>query len=322
MKNLKTLFIALIIPFIVGLLVGYIVPNKILSKDITSEQAKAKIQDFLKMNGMDYKIVSIDGYDKGIYKAMVGTPQGEMPAFITKTGKSLSFSMIDLDSFSAPATNVESNTTAQTQEVEVKNEKPVVELFVMSHCPYGTQIEKGILPVLETLGDKIDFQLKFVNYAMHGQKEIDEQLNQYCIDKLYPAKLNSYLSCFLDKGDGASCISSQGLSSSGIASCVSEADKEFKISESYADKSTWKGSYPLFAVHNSENVKYGVGGSPTLVINGKTTSSGRSSSALLATICSAFENKPEECNKELSSENPSPGFGYTASGSTTDASCN
>ena len=36
-----------------------------------------------------------------------------------------------------------------------KKEKPEVELFVMSHCPFGTQIEKGMLPVARLLGDKI-----------------------------------------------------------------------------------------------------------------------------------------------------------------------
>jgi len=49
----------------------------------------------------------------------------------------------------------------------------------MSYCPYGTQIEKGILPVINALGNKIKFSLKFVDYAMHGKKEIDENSRQY-----------------------------------------------------------------------------------------------------------------------------------------------
>ncbi|MBU3941884.1 MAG: hypothetical protein KKF74_03150, partial [Nanoarchaeota archaeon] len=47
-----------------------------------------------------------------------------------------------------------------------KKDKPEVELFVMSHCPYGTQIEKGMLPVARLLGDKIDFNIRFCSYAM------------------------------------------------------------------------------------------------------------------------------------------------------------
>ena len=70
----------------------------------------------------------------------------------------------------------------------VKADKPKVELFVMSHCPYGTQAEKGMIPVVELLKDKISFEVKFVDYAMHGKKELDEQLRQYCIQKEQKAK--------------------------------------------------------------------------------------------------------------------------------------
>ena len=48
-----------------------------------------------------------------------------------------------------------------------KTDKPTVELFVMTHCPYGTQAEKGILPVVDLLGQKMNFKIKFVDYAMH-----------------------------------------------------------------------------------------------------------------------------------------------------------
>lgn len=318
MKNIKTILIAAVLFLGLGLLLGYKVLPGILTKQISANEAKVKITDFLKSRGYSYEVVGIEDYDNGLYKATVATPQGDMPAFITKSGNSLSFSIVDLSSDTAPA----AQQAQQPASDPVKNDKPAVELFVMSHCPYGTQIEKGMLPVLEALGDKIDFQLKFVNYAMHGQKEIDEQLNQYCINELYPSKFNSYLSCFLESGEGEPCLTSEGLSTSQIASCVSDADKEFGISESYEDKSTWKGSYPMFGIYNDDNQKYSVAGSPTLVINGVTTSSGRSPSALLTAICSSFEDAPEECSTELSTDTPAPGFGSGTAGSTTDASCN
>ena len=70
------------------------------------------------------------------------------------------------------------------------------------------------------------------------------------------------------------------------------------------------------------NDKYGIGGSPTLVINGAQANSGRDSVSYLRTICAAFNDAPEACNTELSSAQPSPGFGYeTTSGSTTTAQC-
>ena len=55
----------------------------------------------------------------------------------------------------------------------------------MSHCPYGTQMEKALLPVIETLGaNNVNFELKFNTYAMHDKVELDEQLTQYCVKKI------------------------------------------------------------------------------------------------------------------------------------------
>ncbi len=66
----------------------------------------------------------------------------------------------------------------------------------MSHCPYGTQIEKGILLVFRALGNKIDAQFKFVNYAMHEETELAEQLRQYCIMTKEPQKFYDYRIAF------------------------------------------------------------------------------------------------------------------------------
>ena len=199
-----------------------------------------------------------------------------------------------------------------------KTDKPVVELFIMSHCPYGTQIEKGIIPAVKTLGDKIDFQLKYVNYAMHGEKEIKEQLNQYCIEKEYSKDdLISYLECFLIDDDGEGCLVDYD-----VEACVAETDEEFGIMKDFADKTTWKGNFPSFNLHNADNLKYSVGGSPTLIINGAKPNAGRDSASLLAAMCYAFSEAPEECDVELSSESPAPGFGYdTVATGATDAGC-
>jgi hypothetical protein len=66
---------------------------------------------------------------------------------------------------------------------------------------------------------------------------------------------------------------------------------------------------------------YGVQGSPTLVVNGEMTNSGRDSDSYLNTVCSAFNEVPEECMQELSGAAPSPGFGYGESGVSSSAQC-
>lgn len=190
-----------------------------------------------------------------------------------------------------------------------KTDKPLVELFVMSHCPFGTQIEKGILPVAKTLGDKIDFQIKFTDYAMHGETELREQLAQYCIQKEQPEKFFAYLEAFLVEGDSDSSLEQSGVNKDKLLSCIDKTDKEFKVLENFNKKIGFKGTYPGFEIFKADNAKYNVAGSPTLVINGTQNESGRDSNSLLKSICSAFNNAPEECDLELSAATPAPGFG-------------
>ncbi|MFW6230863.1 MAG: hypothetical protein ACOC32_02460, partial [Nanoarchaeota archaeon] len=218
--------------------------------------------------------------------------------------------------------NEEAQAQQQQQVQEIpKAEVPEVELFVMSHCPYGTQIEKGILPVLDLFGDKIDFELKFVNYVMHGEKEIKEQMLQYCVQKDYPAQLMNYLTCFLEDGDTERCLDETELDREVLDSCIEDAEEEFGVMKDFADQSTWMGQFPRFSIHQEENQLYGVRGSPTLVINQETVSSERSPAAIQEVICSAFEDAPEECDTALSTATPGPGFGLDSTGSATTAQC-
>jgi len=222
-----------------------------------------------------------------------------------------------IDSYKAELEKEQPNKTANVQ----KTDKPVVELYIMTYCPYGTQTQKGAIPVIKALGDKVDFDVKFVDYIMHGEKEITENTRQYCIQKEQDAKYVPYLECFLAAGDSASCLASTGIDTTKLSACMAQTDTQHKITELYNDKNTWAGGYyPQYPVHSTDNDKYGVQGSPTLVINGKQVSAGRSPSAILSAICNHFNVAPAECTLQLSTTTPSSGFGYAA-GSATDASC-
>ncbi len=190
--------------------------------------------------------------------------------------------------------------------------KPTVELFVMAYCPYGTQIEKGILPTIKALGNTVDFAVKFCDYSMHGEKEVDEEMTQYCIETQQSDKYQAYLGCFLQAGNSTDCLKSTGIDTTKLATCVSQTDSQYKVTASFNDKSTWiGGNYPPFAVYESDNKKYNVQGSPTLVINGVTTSASRDSKSLLDAICKGFTTKPAACSQKLSTAAPAPGFGTT-----------
>lgn len=194
-----------------------------------------------------------------------------------------------------------------------KKDKPEVDVFVMSHCPYGTQIEKGLLPVWDALGDKVDMNIRFCDYAMHGKKEVDEQVRQYCIQDMSKKKFRKYLQCFLEDGKpGDKCLKKAGIDKNKLNSCIGKTDKKFNVTKMLNDKSTYKGRFPTFPVNADLAKKYGVRGSPTLVINGVTAKTGRSPKAILDAVCTGFKDRPAECDVEVDAANPSPGFGFKA----------
>jgi len=318
-KKTLVLSISLIVVFVVGFFVGDALSGNFLK--VSEAEAVQSIQSFLSSNSPGTRFTANEKViENGMYKisGTIGDGTGSEPitVYVSLDGQFLFPQAISLDEQAAAPAQ-----PSQPQQTITKSDKPVVELFVMSHCPYGTQAEKGIIPVAELLGDKIDFSIKFVDYAMHGEIELDEQLLQVCIAEEQSDKYFDYLSCFLEDGDTERCLEEVDIDS--LEDCIERVDEEFKIKELFADQSTWSGGrYPQFNVHKAENDKYGVGGSPTLIINGQQVSSGRDSESYLATICSAFNSPVEECGESLSGVTPSAGFGSgSGAGSNSAATC-
>lgn len=287
--------------------------------DVGSDVIKTKVEKFLSENVPATAKTGIKDITKegDLYKLTVTVNGQEIPVYVTRDGKKLIQAQGVLDLDQAPAADA-ANSQAQAPEkteAEQKTDVPTVDLFVMSYCPYGLQMEKGILPAIEALGNKIKFNLKFVSYTLHGPKEVTENVNQYCVQKTQPAKLDNYLKCFWKDSTGTSdaCMKSIGINTAQIASCVADTNKQFNPTEK------------AFDINKDENVKFGVQGSPTLVINGTTVSSGRDSASVLKAICTGFANQPKECSTKLSSTSPTAGFddqaAAAAGGSAPAASC-
>jgi len=196
-----------------------------------------------------------------------------------------------------------------------KTDKPAMEVFVMSYCPYGLQMEKSAITVKKLFGDKADIKIMFVNYIMHGKQEIDENTRDYCIQKEQPDKFWAYLECFVSNGQSDSCLTQAGVDKQKMDSCVATADQQFSISYYFGNTSTWAGGrYPPYLVNNDENVLYGVQGSPSVVINGEQADIWpRSPENVKNYLCCAFNNPPAECQQNLSDTNPSTGFGWSES---------
>jgi len=231
-----------------------------------------------------------------IYEIVVEYQNQEVPVFITKDGMYFVQGAINMDKPLVPEPEPEPQVIPQSNV-------PEVELFVMTHCPYGMQAEKGIIPVFELLGDKIEGNIMFIHYFMHDP-EVEETPLQACLKYEHEEIYLNYLKCFLEEGDSDRCLGVVDVNMDFLEDCLEKRADFYYEADSILSE------------------VFGVRGSPTLVINDIIVSSGRSPQAYLDTICEGFINKPDECNEEMSSVTPAPGFGYSSGGSSGDAYCN
>lgn len=175
---------------------------------------------------------------------------------------------------------------------------PTMQVFIMSYCPFGLQILKGLLPVWREFQDKANIELRFVSYTMHGAKEEEENARMICIREEQSDKLISYLECFVQKGNAQECLTQANVDKAKLNSCMSQRYEKY------------------FEEDKALNQKYNVRGSPTVIIDGKEVSIyPRDSQSIANALCNAFTKKPPECSKTFSTINPSPGFGSGSSSS-------
>lgn len=282
----------------------------------TAEMAIKYINDnFLTQDNAASLVSVVDVGD--VLKIRLKVGGQEYDSYVTKDGALLFPEGYNLNATSAQGS--EENTTAEVE----KRDTPDVKLFIMSYCPYGLQAQKMFLPVYDLLKDKANMGIYFVDYVMHDKKEIDENLNQYCIQKNEKNKFSNYLSCFVQSGDSQKCLAEVGIDQAKLSSCISETDAQYQIYSQYDDKSTWlNGTYPKFDINADLNENYGVGGSPTIVINDKIVNvSPRSPEKFKEIICSAFSSAPAECSQVLSGDAASAGIGGGTDNSDSNGGC-
>lgn len=281
---------------IVNLLIAasfwYFLKSQALQKDsLLPQKAAQKAINYINQNIMQGKAASLLSVaeDNGVYKFRLKGGEREFDSYVTRNGKLLFPQGVDLDAKTPAAAEIPKRNT------------PEVRLFVMSYCPFGLQAQKMFLPCYNLLKNKAQMEVDFVNYIMHDKKEIDENLRQYCIQKEEKEKYYDYLNCFVKEGNFEKCLSEARIDKVKLNGCVQKTDKEYNIYRQYNDKSTWlNGNFPKFNVQDSLNKKYGVQGSPTIVINDTVVEvNPRSPEKFKETVCRAFASAPEECSQGL-----------------------
>lgn len=285
------------------LLIGVVVYNS--ATTVSSSKAGEMLVNFAASQGVGLSILNVEKQGC-FYKIQADIEGQQAPFYITKDGKYFTASVLELEESSEPTT-----TPTETNTEIPKSDNPTAELFVMTHCPYGTQAEKGFLPIMKLLGSDSNLKIRFVHYYMHtNQQEEVETPRQVCIREEQPSKYNDYLECFLGSTSGSvseatACEKKVGINSASLKECIDSGRAE-----------------EYYTIDSMLSQQYGVQGSPTLVINGVQANSGRSASAYLSTICSADSSPSELCTSSVSATNPSPGFGYSeGSAASTNAQC-
>jgi len=311
-KKNPWMIVSIVLGIAVLVLLFFVLKGGITGNVISENDVGENVINFAKTQGAELELVEVNDKDS-FYEVVVSSNGQEGPIYVTKDGE-----YIIQPGISLTGNVVNEQTQTQQPPADIpKSDKPKVELYVFTYCPYGTQSEKGILPVAKLLGDKIDFKIKQIG-AMHGDFEKVEAERQLCIEKEYPTKLLDYITNFVGSEEIGNC--------KGDASCV-DPKIDVLYSKLGIDKNKIKvcmasDGESLYSAEEANSRNQGVSGSPTLIINGVKTQSGRDSASYLATICSAFNNAPEECLETLSSASPSPGFGgSTTAGASSSAQC-
>jgi len=144
----------LVLMLVIGIIIGFGAKDLVLGgsfKTLSKNEISEKVVNFVNSNflssqGKTASVVSLSE-ESGIYKIELKVDENQFASFATKDGKYLFPQVFDM----------------MPKIVEIpKSEKPNLKLFVMSFCPYGTQAEETLYPLLNLLKGKINFELAYI----------------------------------------------------------------------------------------------------------------------------------------------------------------
>lgn len=267
-----------------------------------------KLEDYVEK---DEEVASYKNPDSGKKAEPPKGPSSEVKIFAVAVVIILAFMFLSNGSKNVRAdkTNRPVENTQVQQEINEKNDNPVLEAYIVSRCPFGLQMQRILADVVKNIPSLAkNVKVRYIGSvstdgktitAMHGQAEATENLRQICIREEQPNKYWDYVSCDMKSGDSAGCEVSSGVDSSKLSACVSDSNKGV----AYAKKD--------FDLQD----RYKVQGSPTLILNGGEASEfdygGRTSEAVKTVICNGFSNQPDFCSKNLTTADAKTSFSDT-----------
>jgi len=298
--------------------------NSVLGFGMSKDEVAKKAVDYINSNELaqsEVTLISVSE-ESGLVKIKIKVDANEVDSYVTKDGKLLFpyvYNIAEVKDDTADNSGAASTTTAASCDALTKVDKPVLEAYVVARCPFGLQMQRAMADAINSVPSLADsLKVRYMGAisngkitAMHGDAEAQENLRQICIREEQPAKYWSYVGCQMKAtGTEKACETSTGVDSAKLASCISDPKKGL----AYA-----KVDFDL-------NDKYGVTGSPTLILGAARVSEsgfgGRSSDGVKSIVCCASKNQPSFCSTKLNTAAAASSFSATyssASGSTGDA---
>jgi hypothetical protein len=187
--------------------------------------------------------------------------------------------------------NSTGTSTTHARVARVVSRPAKLEFFIMSKCPYGVQVEKAVAPVIDKLGDNVDFHVAYIGQkqgdqlsSMHGPGEVTGDIAQLCAHQVAPDKYVQLIDCqdqdpqHVDT-NWQECGSKLGIDTGAIKACMDTKGQQ------------------LLAASFAEADQRGATGSPTMFLNGKPYEGGRKTNDFLKAICNSFDGtKPADCS--------------------------
>jgi glutaredoxin len=270
------------------------------ASQISSDEASNKAVDFINTNlvqpGTSASLVSNNEFE-GLYNITVSYQGNEIPVFVTKDGSYMFLA--------TPLDITENLPQEETQPTETpKTDTPDVELYVMSFCPYGTQAEEAMKPVVDLLGSVANIQVHFIATvqgdtldsisSLHGPTEAVEDVRQLCIIKNYDQA--TYWNYVI--GLNTNCVSLYN-DATAYDACWKDTASQNSIDTTTIQTCIDSEGVDLISADSQYAALNQVSGSPTLIINGVVYSGARTPEAYKQAICDAFTTAPAECSQEL-----------------------
>ncbi len=310
-KNIKKFLLPALIVIILLLIAGglyYLAQKK--KNILSADESAAKVIDFINkklLQGQATAVLKSVTEESGVYKILFTVEGQEYTFYNTKDGKLVFTSGGAMPEETTEESNQQQQETSTSQSQIAKKDKSQALLFVMSYCPYGNQAEELMMPVAALLGDKADIQVHYVIYSnysgggpkycldkdnkycsMHGIQELNQDVRELCVQKYQKDKFWDFV-----KAMNSSCTSSNA------DSCWENVAKGLGINIEQVKNCQKNEAITILEQEVQLNKKYGVTGSPQLVINDKEYNGTRSAEAYKSAICSGFNNPPAECSQQV-----------------------